>query len=634
MPLGENHGTPDVYTALPLEDASTSIRLLHIQSLGSNDTNSAIECRMEVWPLSEVPDFFAISYTWGDPNLQTTISVNKQSITVRRSCYYALWQARLHNMESYIWIDSVCINQADLDEKGAQVALMASIYASSHKVLACIGDSDEHSDAVQQATEMLGSEAARIDFDFDQDAILACFASWIREHKKDYLPELLPSYQRFCERPYFSRLWIAQELHAGDIYVEFLCGEKCIDWQHLWLLDDVMAIYCSMAQGWSISTIGKLRSLLQAPADALHPFPAYLMWAKELLCQEPRDRVYGTLGIVDWSAHDLKVPIPDYRRSTWDIGVDLLKMMLSIRRPYLTEVDYITSALRLTKDDPRAAAWLHQRSLNIRDDHPARNIWRFQATLATPIELDHNQRLTAPFRLGVPGPPQLNIPAIDRLLSQQQVMNLESTNTTATAYDTMRPLMSIYTDDKVSALVHGTAQARDILLDLNQLDLGSTTQRFALVIRPTSTPEDFTIVGVAILVDNFALEDFDFPCQCFGEIIEDDTIMQAQGVRCEFEAGHDAVLILGSLARESLHTEDVGEVLHIVAACIGTRLKVTSLIKGPSGAVEQRPILTHLLETHRRSHVDAQALSENTDLGQYQGIVPFEVMKKWAQRPT
>lgn len=633
MTLIQEHEGPDVYAQVPLEDAASSIRLLHLQPQTLDSEESAIECRMESCPLSEVPDYYAISYTWGDPSLQTTILVNGQPFTVRRSCYYALWQARFRCPESYIWIDSVCINQADLDEKAAQVALMASIYASSQEVLACIGESDEDSDAVGQAAEKLGEEASRMNFDFDEDQVFPCFATWIREHKKDYLPKVLLSYQRFCERPYFSRLWIAQELHAGDIYVTFLCGKNAINWQDLWLLDDVMATYCAMGTGWSMSTIGKLRSLLEAPGDAAHPFPAYLMWAKELLCQEPRDRVYGTLGVIDWAAHDLKAPIPDYRRPTWDIGIDLLSMMLSIRRPYLSEADYIASALRLTKDDPRAIAWMdNKRSIVADDGLTCRNAWRFQATNASAIVCDHNQRLTASFSLGVPGPPQLNKPALDQLLSQEQHLYCKTISPTNSARNISSPLVRVYTYGRLSALVNGPIQDGDILIDLNQLDLGSTTQRFALAIRPASDDDgNFIIIGTGILVDSFALEEFHFPCQCFGTMVEDDAIMRsAEGLWCEIEAESDAVLILGSLAKESLHTEDVGEVLAIVATCIGTTLRVTSLIKIQTGEVEQRPMLKHLLEEHRKPNVDAQVIDGKTDLGQYQGIVPSVVMERWA----
>jgi hypothetical protein len=46
---------------------------------------------------------------------------------------------RKRNFERYLWIDAICINQADADEKGMQFTMMGSIYAQASRVLIWLG---------------------------------------------------------------------------------------------------------------------------------------------------------------------------------------------------------------------------------------------------------------------------------------------------------------------------------------------------------------------------------------------------------------------------------------------------------------------------------------------------------------
>lgn len=63
------------------------------------------------------------------------------------NCLHALRQAR-HFLEegSLVWIDAICINQSDPEEKGLQVNLMGDTYRKAERVLACIGQVGTHED--------------------------------------------------------------------------------------------------------------------------------------------------------------------------------------------------------------------------------------------------------------------------------------------------------------------------------------------------------------------------------------------------------------------------------------------------------------------------------------------------------
>lgn len=112
-----------------------SIRLLDIQpGLGED----IIHIGLCTYPLDCAPSYVALSYTWGDPKHTSAILCHGQTLFVTRNLKEALWQLReSHDIFArracagserkkslYFWIDAVCINQNDDDEKSHQVKLM------------------------------------------------------------------------------------------------------------------------------------------------------------------------------------------------------------------------------------------------------------------------------------------------------------------------------------------------------------------------------------------------------------------------------------------------------------------------------------------------------------------------------
>jgi hypothetical protein len=132
------------YAALP---DKASIRLVQIVS----SVDSSIVCTMEPFKLAEVPKYHALSYTWGDPLDHSLSSTGDEpimsgdldkyirhedgsKIPVTANLICALQQLSKHgysrsssdpNSHSephYIWIDAICINQPDTEERNHQVS--------------------------------------------------------------------------------------------------------------------------------------------------------------------------------------------------------------------------------------------------------------------------------------------------------------------------------------------------------------------------------------------------------------------------------------------------------------------------------------------------------------------------------
>jgi hypothetical protein len=325
IPRSAPPGPSGVHTAL--RDPNLQIRLLLLDAAGSDE--DSISATLEVWDRGATPTYRSISYVCGDAQQMHDITVNGSRVSVRHNCYYALWQARLHFPESRVWIDAICINQLDLDEKTAQVTMMFETYSNAEQVLACIGPSDTHSDVMIKAMD-------------DPDAVMQALPiEWLEEPMNMDLwqppldetaaARLHDHYHQFCMRPYFTRVWIVQELAGGRDRTLLLCGQGLSDWSDL--KDLSMRFYMMYLhkggpyKGSRDSSIFDLRMLLLKNYRKRYNFTHSLLMMHKLQCQDVRDRIYSTHVLIDWNSFGQTPPVPDYRISPLELALQLVEKM-------------------------------------------------------------------------------------------------------------------------------------------------------------------------------------------------------------------------------------------------------------------------------------------------------------------
>lgn len=191
------------YQPLP---SNQYIRLVHILS-GPKD--SEVMVRFTTTNLADAPDFETLSYVWG-PKRRVGISCHGTSLVIRANLHTALCNLRLTDKDRTFWIDSFCINQEDLDERAQQVALIRSIYISSHKTTIWLGETAILSDATVALLKKL-SEASK----------LTEPTGVILDQDQSVWEELGDSYANF----WFYRVWIIQEVVVAKSVVVWLRNE-------------------------------------------------------------------------------------------------------------------------------------------------------------------------------------------------------------------------------------------------------------------------------------------------------------------------------------------------------------------------------------------------------------------------
>ena len=285
-----------------------------------------------------------------------------------------LWRfTQEHNQAIYFWIDAICIDQTNDIEKGHQVALMDKIYSSAKLTIIWVGQEDEFTKDAMSVIDYIGkvplerhNEIKPSDW-HNQNSALKRIGSKPQDYRK-WLGLIA-----LLNRPYFSRIWIVQEILLSKI-VLLVCGDFQIPWylvgntisfvitagwlQHLTVLAFtelplVMARpgpYRSMLEdrnlslglqaiNLEVSRTGILRS------GHLGVFRHLLEVFRASEANDPRDKIYALLGIT-WREKPpfLNYPdalVPDYTLTSQQLFTKTARLLLLGREDlrYLCHVE-------------------------------------------------------------------------------------------------------------------------------------------------------------------------------------------------------------------------------------------------------------------------------------------------------
>jgi hypothetical protein len=230
------------YTYSPLKAWQTRILCLHpSESSSTGEQEAPLSADLLVATVSDtegivieqsgdIVEYIALSYTWGYPELSEILICNGKKRMISDSNAAALIALRSSTTKTYVWVDAICINQGDSDEKSAQVARMLSIYKKARSVTAWLGQSDDNSllafVCCQELTKLCGAVSG-----VDRTAHApACFA----QLRAIYLAIL-----SLFTRPWIRRTWIRQEIFGARRLV-VQCGSQQISWDQFIQAADLM----------------------------------------------------------------------------------------------------------------------------------------------------------------------------------------------------------------------------------------------------------------------------------------------------------------------------------------------------------------------------------------------------------
>lgn len=347
------------YATLSEDD---SIRLLELLP----GTHGPIESKLYSVRLRAEPDFEALSYTWGSPIFPNSLYLKPSNtcLSITDNLYDALKALRLRNMSRILWVDAVCINQANDEEKAHQVGMMKEIYQGARKVIVWLGRGADDPESIEiqrrgfAQLEEIGRHCSSYGFNKE--------TSPVSLHVKD--KEALGNLKRLTrecdasllvlyERAWYERVWVVQEfVLARDL--ELRCGSLSIDYDLfckgtivLHMIKDRVNILRELCyntkdlghvlyepgfdQAWALiqqrerylgrrdtkfdssmhGTVYSYEDPILRPSSIIE----YCAFASKLKCFNEVDRVYGMLGFAHESQVEISVDYKSAPESIWEM---------------------------------------------------------------------------------------------------------------------------------------------------------------------------------------------------------------------------------------------------------------------------------------------------------------------------
>ncbi|KAH8680633.1 heterokaryon incompatibility protein-domain-containing protein [Xylariales sp. PMI_506] len=249
---------------------AASTRILEIQPCYEQD--GALRCHLRELNIESDPFFEALSYTWGKPEFTEQLIIDEEfEIKITPNLRDALLRFRSRLDVRRLWVDAVCINQQDDQDKAKQIPLMTQIYRRCSGVLVWLGND---SDGLL-SMDSINAHSRRIGYEDDDEDIQREIESLVR-------------------LPWFGRRWIVQEVVLNQNVTLFCSGSE-IPWLRLLQVvrrsqdtGGLLSVLKTMESLWVYHCLG-MGSSSQAPLSMLELLSAL----SELECMDARDRIYA-----------------------------------------------------------------------------------------------------------------------------------------------------------------------------------------------------------------------------------------------------------------------------------------------------------------------------------------------------
>jgi hypothetical protein len=289
---------------------SKKIRLV---KLLKGQWSEKIRCQLQWGFLVNQSSYKALSYAWGSPRATRPILLNEYQYPVTVNLESALRRLRRTNSDLTLWIDALCINQYNDDERTAQVSLMDEIYSNAEEVIVFLGEVLHHGSIAPKKTTASITTFHGDDRDAEKLNIFlnGCKAKTSGTSSKasprlDYAFEIFSFLRLLAGKPDLNRLSIfdLSSPQCFDIkYQESLFeGLRqlmlCRWWKRIWVIQEVVLpknvtmVYGSSVAPWAmfVNAAGWINHSSTAPFTFPRDFSTVLEYFSRIILDIERMR--------------------------------------------------------------------------------------------------------------------------------------------------------------------------------------------------------------------------------------------------------------------------------------------------------------------------------------------------------
>lgn len=361
-----------------LDIAKSEFRICRISPGNPEDT---IRCTLRTTNLDAAPAYSCLSYVWGSPTEHAAVELNGRTHKVTINLLRALQRLREVDREVTVWIDAICIDQTDDDEKTQQVGLMGRIYREAEEVLVWLGEPEA---SVVREEEQAGTGAAEevptdgLDFLETLELLaegrhfheLPCFGKCrapacpsLRSEPEMSFDATLASLKMFMDAVWFERTWTVQEIILAQ-QATVIFGSHRVPWGLVAEAWSQWNLHLNSCCGECISTLdwndfenlrrfsGRVIDLINTRVQirqghcVLQPLLKY----RSKQSSDMRDKIYGLLGL-QAGPHALRMR-PDYSLSLSQVYICIAKELI------MTQGWLVPLQFDLTQELPDLPSWV------------------------------------------------------------------------------------------------------------------------------------------------------------------------------------------------------------------------------------------------------------------------------------
>jgi hypothetical protein len=296
-------------------------------------TDPLIECEFfQAWLDGDECDripYEALSYTWGSADTSASVRIGDKFHHVTENLYLALQHLRYPDEDRILWVDAICIDQSNLQERGHQVNQMRETYSRADRVLIWLGPATNDTDILLYSLKQLERQSTREWSLYDTrwtdtwSSLQLDMRSkhWNLANRQRVGMELL------LKRSWFRRVWILQEV-ANASRATVCSGAKSVSARvsavaplllgvhpepHCQAVLDIMPGWSRESSWWSVRRDLRTLLLMFRNSDA----------------SDPRDKIYALLGMSSdcQDGHGMRV---DYTKDEQQVVYDTANYLFGL----------------------------------------------------------------------------------------------------------------------------------------------------------------------------------------------------------------------------------------------------------------------------------------------------------------
>ena len=261
--------------------AEREVRLL---KLFPGEPSDAIYIELFHESLASCPpvSYEAVSYTWGNPEPTQVVLANGHELDLTINAYNLLNRLRRRDESRILWMDCLCIDQGNSEERAEQVKIMHLVYSQARTVIVWLGLEAEDSTIAMEHILQLKPEPYLEEIQRFRNNRNSLERTYLFDslQSSEENRRLVASFAALFHREWLGRIWVRQEaMMCAD--TRMLCGNCEVSWD------------CFVSLAWLMLP----RGYVEWPA-----------WTKQVYFEDTDAGIETTLAIHYYRLWRLKIP--------------------------------------------------------------------------------------------------------------------------------------------------------------------------------------------------------------------------------------------------------------------------------------------------------------------------------------